>query len=81
MGEWKPDETAQAEGCTNWCTAHSDHQRKWTVHGRRRKDLTSSNFSNGFRTLKNGTPGFGKLNGDQINFTGRQRPWLPAAER
>ena len=22
MEEWKPDETAKVEGCTNWCTAH-----------------------------------------------------------
>lgn len=26
MGDWEPDETAQAEGCTNYCIAY-----KWTV--------------------------------------------------
>lgn len=26
MGEWEPDETAEAEGCTNYCIAY-----KWTV--------------------------------------------------
>jgi hypothetical protein len=75
MGEWKPDETAQVEGCTNWCTAHL-----WIVPAKvdgtwktPQGDLTlKQTFQMVSGTLKNGnviTPISGKLNGDQINFT------------
>ena len=75
MGEWKPDETAKVEGCTNWCTAHlwivpAKVEGTWkTPQG----DLTlKQTFQMVSGTLKNGnviTPISGKLNGDQISFT------------
>jgi Methyltransferase domain len=75
MGEWKPDETAKVEGCTNWCTAHlwivpAKVDGTWkTAQG----DLTlKQTFQMVSGTLKNGnviTPISGKLNGDQLNFT------------
>jgi SAM-dependent methyltransferase len=75
MGEWKPDETAKVEGCTNWCTAHL-----WIVPAKvdgtwktPQGDLTlKQTFQMVSGTLKNGnvvTPISGKLNGDQISFT------------
>src|SRR5438445_6904549 len=76
MEDWKPDETAKVEGCSNWCTAYI-----WivpaTVGG-------TWNLSQGELTLKqtfqmisgtlksgNNTAQItnGKLNGDQITFT------------
>jgi phospholipid N-methyltransferase len=75
MEEWKPDETATVEGCTNWCTAHL-----WIVPAKvdgswkaAQGDLTiKQTFQNISGTLKNGTavtPINGKLNGNQITFT------------
>ncbi|MGE5217685.1 MAG: SAM-dependent methyltransferase [Chloroflexota bacterium] len=75
MEDWKPDETAQVEGCTNWCTAYL-----WIVPAKvagtwklSQGELTlkqSFQMING--TLKNGnavSPINGKLNGDQISFS------------
>jgi SAM-dependent methyltransferase len=75
MGEWKPDETAKVEGCTNWCTAHL-----WIVPAKvdgtwktPQGDLTlKQTFQMVSGSLKNGnviTPISGKLNGDQLSFT------------
>ena len=75
MEDWKPDETATVEGCTNWCTAHL-----WIVPAKvdgnwksAQGDLTiKQSFQNISGTLKNGTavtPINGKLNGSQITFT------------
>lgn len=75
MEDWKPDETATVEGCTNWCTAHL-----WIVPAKvdgnwksAQGDLTiKQTFQNISGTLKNGTavtPINGKLNGSQITFT------------
>jgi len=75
MEDWKPDEDATVENCTNWCTAHlwivpAKVQGNWkTPQG----DLTiKQSFQNITGTLKNGsvvTPINGKLNGSQITFT------------
>jgi SAM-dependent methyltransferase len=75
MEDWKPDETAMVEGCTNWCTAHL-----WIVPAKvggswklPQGELSiKQTFQNITGTLKNGnalTPINGKLNGDQISFT------------
>jgi precorrin-6B methylase 2 len=75
MEDWKDDETAQVEGCTNWCTAHL-----WIVPAKvggtwklPQGELTiKQTFQMISGTLKNGTavtPVSGKLNGDQISFT------------
>jgi precorrin-6B methylase 2 len=75
MEDWKADETAQVEGCTNWCTAHL-----WIVPAKvngtwklPQGELTiKQTFQMISGTLKNGTvvtPINGKLNGPQITFT------------
>jgi hypothetical protein len=75
MEEWKPDETANVEGCSNWCTAHL-----WIVPAKvngtwklPQGELTiKQTFQMITGTLKNGntsSPINGKLNGDQITFT------------
>lgn len=75
MEEWKPDETAQVEGCTNWCTAHL-----WIVPAKvggtwklPQGELSiKQTFQMISGTLKNGkvvAPINGKLDGDQITFT------------
>ena len=76
MGEWKPDETAKISGCESWCTAHL-----WIVPAKvsgtwklPQGELTfKQTFQTISGTLKNGnviTPISGKLNGDQISFSG-----------
>jgi SAM-dependent methyltransferase len=75
MEEWKPDETANVEGCSNWCTAHL-----WIVPakvgGNWKLPQGELSIKQTFQmisgTLKNGkvaSPINGKLNGDQISFT------------
>jgi hypothetical protein len=75
MEDWKPDETANVEGCNNWCTAHL-----WIVpakvNGTWRTPQGELSIKQTFQmisgTLKNGkvvAPINGKMNGDQINFT------------
>jgi SAM-dependent methyltransferase len=75
MEEWKPDETANVEGCTNWCTAHlwivpAKVDGNWkTPQGELAIKQTFQMITG---TLKNGNvaaPINGKLNGDQISFT------------
>jgi len=75
MGEWKADETAQVEGCSNWCTAHL-----WIVPakvgGTWKLAQGELNLKQTFQvingTFKNGKVSGpitnGKLNGDQITF-------------
>src|ERR1044072_47953 len=75
MEDWKDDETATVEGCTNWCTAHlwivpAKAEGNWkTAKG----DLTiKQTFQMISGTLKNGnasTPINGKLHGSEISFT------------
>jgi precorrin-6B methylase 2 len=75
MEDWKSDETANVEGCTNWCTAHL-----WIVPAKvggtwklPQGELSiKQTFQMISGTLKNGkvvSPINGKLNGDQISFT------------
>ena len=76
MEDWKPDQTEQVEGCTNWCTAHL-----WIVpakvQGAWKTAAGEIAFKQTFQmiagTIKNGnvvTPINGKLNGEQISFSG-----------
>src|SRR5215204_4423252 len=76
MEDWKPDLTEKVEGCTNWCTAHlwivpAKVQGTWkTPQGELALKQTFQNITG---TLKNGnvvTPITGKLNGEQISFSG-----------
>ncbi len=75
MEDWKPDETANVEGCNNWCTAHlwivpAKVNGTWkTPQGELSIKQTFQMISG---TLKNGkgvAPINGKLMGDQISFT------------
>ncbi len=75
MEEWKPDETANAEGCSNWCTAYlwivpAKVGGTWTLPD---GELTlKQTFQMISGTLKSGNviaPINGKLNGEQITFT------------
>jgi SAM-dependent methyltransferase len=75
MEEWKPDQTENVEGCSNWCTAHlwivpAKVEGNWKLA---QGDLTiKQTFQTISGTLKNGTESSqitGKLNGDQISFT------------
>ncbi len=75
MEDWKPDETATVEGCSNWCTAYL-----WIVPAKAAGDwklpqgeLTiKQTFQMVSGTLKNGKGVAainGKLHGDQISFS------------
>jgi precorrin-6B methylase 2 len=75
MEEWKSDETANVEGCNNWCTAHL-----WIVPAKvggtwklPQGELTiKQTFQMITGTLKTGNTSSqisGRLNGDQISFT------------
>jgi SAM-dependent methyltransferase len=75
MEEWKPDETANAEECSNWCTAYlwivpAKVNGTWKLPN---GELTlKQTFQMISGTLKSGnvvTPVNGKLNGEQITFT------------
>jgi len=76
MGEWKPDETAKVSGCESWCTAllwivPAKVGGTWTLP---EGELTlKQTFQMISGTLRNGnvtTPISGRLNGDQISFSG-----------
>jgi len=76
MEDWKPDETAKVDGCSNWCTAYF-----WIVPAKvggtwnlSQGELTlKQTFQMISGTLKSGNNAAqitnGKLNGDQITFT------------
>jgi len=75
MEDWKPDQTENVSGCTNWCTAHlwivpAKVEGNWKLA---QGDLTiKQTFQMISGTLKNGATSSqisGKLNGDQISFT------------
>ena len=75
MEDWKDDETATVEGCTNWCTAHlwivpAKVEGTWKLaNGELAIKQTFQTISG---TLKNGnaaTPITGKLHGSEISFT------------
>ena len=75
MEDWKPDQTANVEGCNNWCTAHlwivpAKVNGTWkTAQGELSIKQTFQMISG---TLRNGNlvaPISGKLDGDQISFT------------
>ena len=75
MGEWKPEETAKADGCSTYCTAYlwivpAKIDGTWKLPD---GELTlKQTFQMISGTLKSGTfiaPVNGKLNGEQITFT------------
>ena len=75
MDDWKPDQTENVAGCTNWCTAHlwivpAKVDGNWKMpQGELAIKQTFQVISG---TLKSGSSSSainGKLNGDQITFT------------
>jgi hypothetical protein len=74
MDEWKPDETAKVEGCTNWCTAYlwivpAKVEGTWKLpQGELTLKQTFQMISGTLKSGSNTTPVTGKLNGDQISF-------------
>lgn len=84
MGDWEPDETAEAEGCTNYCTAY-----KWTVpakvEGRWNTPdgelMLTQKFQyveGTFNNSKDGTTQTitdGRLNGPQLQFKAGDREY------
>jgi len=75
MEDWKPDQTENVEGCSNWCTAHlwivpAKVDGSWKLP---QGELTiKQTFQMISGTLKNGNASSqisGKLNGDQISFS------------
>lgn len=76
MEDWKPDESASVEGCTNWCTAHL-----WIVPAKvegtwktpKGELVLKQTFQNLSGTLRNGNVtapiSNAKMTGDQITFT------------
>ena len=75
MEEWKPDQTENVDGCSNWCTAHlwivpAKVSGSWKLP---QGELTiKQTFQMISGTLKNGNASSqisGKLNGDQIFFS------------
>jgi hypothetical protein len=76
MEDWKPDETANVEGCMNWCTAHlwivpAKVEGTWnTPQGelvlKQTFQMLNGTFRNGNVTAPITNA---KMNGDQITFT------------
>jgi SAM-dependent methyltransferase len=85
MEEWKPDETANAEGCSNWCTAYlwivpAKVNGTWKIAD---GELTlKQTFQMISGTLKSGDviePVNGRLHGEQITFSageGQYTGWV-----
>ncbi|HZA53207.1 MAG TPA: class I SAM-dependent methyltransferase [Candidatus Udaeobacter sp.] len=75
MEQWKPDETATAEGCSNWCTAYlwivpAKVEGTWKLpQGELTLKQTFQMLSGTLKSGNNATPVNGKMNGDQISFT------------
>ena len=75
MEDWKPDQTENVEGCSNWCTAHlwivpAKVEGAWKLAQGELTLKQTFQMING--TIKNGVTSSqisGKLNGDQISFT------------
>jgi hypothetical protein len=75
MEEWKPDETAKVDGCTNWCTAYlwivpAKVEGAWKLpQGELALKQTFQMISGTMKSGSNTAQVTGKLNGDQISFT------------
>jgi len=75
MEDWKPDQTENVEGCSNWCTAHlwivpAKVDGTWKLPQGELSIKQTFQMISG--TLKSGSGSSqisGKLNGDQISFS------------
>jgi hypothetical protein len=75
MEDWKPDQTENVAGCTNWCTAHlwivpAKVEGTWKLsHGELAIKQTFQMITGTLKSGNNVSQINGKLNGDQITFT------------
>jgi hypothetical protein len=75
MEDWKPDQTENVEGCSNWCTAHlwivpAKVQGAWKLpQGELTIKQTFQMITGTLRSGANSSQLNGKLNGDQITFS------------
>jgi hypothetical protein len=75
MEDWKPDQTENAEGCSNWCTAHlwivpAKVGGNWKLpQGELAIKQTYQMITGTLKSGKTSRQINGKLNGDQISFT------------
>jgi SAM-dependent methyltransferase len=75
MGDWTPDQTAGAPGCTSWCTAHfwivpAKVEGTWKLpHGEMAIKQKFQMITGTLRTGGTISTIYGKLSGDQISFT------------
>jgi precorrin-6B methylase 2 len=75
MEQWKPDQTATAEGCSNWCTAYlwivpAKAEATWKLpQGELTLKQTFQMLSGTLKSGNSATAVNGKMNGDQISFT------------
>jgi hypothetical protein len=75
MEDWKPDQTENVSGCTNWCTAHlwivpAKVDGTWKLpQGELTIKQTFQMISGTIKSGSTSSPITGKLNGDQISFT------------
>jgi precorrin-6B methylase 2 len=75
MEQWKPDQTATAEGCNNWCTAYlwivpAKVEGTWKLpQGELTLKQTFQMLSGTLKSGNSATAVNGKMNGDQISFT------------
>ena len=75
MEDWKPDQTENAEGCSNWCTAHlwivpAKVGGTWKLpQGELAIKQTFQMITGTFKSGNTSSQISGKLNGDQISFT------------
>jgi SAM-dependent methyltransferase len=75
MEDWKPDQTENVAGCTNWCTAHlwivpAKVEGTWKLsQGELALKQTFQMITGTLKSGNNVSQINGKLNGDQITFT------------
>jgi SAM-dependent methyltransferase len=75
MEDWKPDQTENVEGCSNWCTAHlwivpAKVDGSWKLpQGELTIKQTFQMISGTLKNANASSPISGKLNGDQISFS------------
>ena len=75
MEDWKPDQTENVAGCTNWCTAHlwivpAKVEGTWKLsQGELAIKQTFQMITGTLKSGNNVSQINGKLNGDQITFT------------
>ncbi len=70
MEDWKDDETAQVEGCTNWCTAHL-----WIVPAKVVTPINGKLNGSQISFAAGGTQYTGQVNGNSMDGTAGGSKW------